>query len=356
MKLPNGYGSIVNLGKNRRRPFAVRIAIGRHKNNKGNWILDYKYLGYFENRKDALNYLANYNSNNAVKEHIKLVEMPTFYEMYYEWRDYRQSMKNKLSPNTIRNYDIAFNRFGSLHDKKFVNITYQELQEIVSSCSDKSQNTIAGMRAILKGMYYLARTKGLLENDITELIHYEWTKSTSKIHSKFTDNEIRILWKNCYHVHNVDAILIAIYTGLRPIELCDMECSNINLKEQFMIGGAKTESGKNRIIPICDKIYPLIETRYKEGRKYLISNKFGNHYTTGVFYDSFVNTVKKLGLKHNPHDCRHTFASLADAVNMNEVCLKKIMGHSIADITKGVYTDKTKDELLSEVQKLNHLI
>ena len=87
----------------------------------------------------------------------------------------------------------------------------------------------------------------------------------------------------------------------------------------------------------------------------MISNKFGNHYTYGVFYDSFVTVMKKLNIKHNPHDCRYTFASLADNVCMNEVCLKNIMGHSIQDITKGVYTDKTKAELLAEVQKLNDL-
>lgn len=355
MKLPNGYGSIVNLGKNRRKPYAVRITVGRHKNSNGNWTPTYKYLAYFEDRKTALNYLANYNSNNAVKEHVKLIEMPTFFEMYYEWLDYKNSMKNKLSPHSIYNYDIAFNRFTSLHDKKFVNITYQELQEVVTSCNDKSKTTVSAMRAILKGMYFLAKTKGLIDSDITTLIHYEWTNSTTKIHTRFTDDEIRILWKNCYHLHNVDSMLIAIYTGLRPIELCDMECANIYLNERYMIGGAKTEAGRNRIIPICDRIYPLIKTRYKEGKKYLISNKFGNHYTTGVYYDSFVNSVKKLGMKHNPHDCRYTFASLADNVCMNDVCLKKIMGHSISDITKGVYTDKTTEELLVEVQKLNDL-
>lgn len=66
-----------------------------------------------------------------------------------------------------------------------------------------------------------------------------------------------------------------------------------------MIGGMKTKAGTNRIIPICDRILPLVKARYNEGRKYLISNKFGNHYTYGVFYDSFNTTIKRLGMKHN---------------------------------------------------------
>jgi integrase len=120
-----------------------------------------------------------------------------------------------------------------------------------------------------------------------------------------------------------------------------------------MVGGMKTTAGTNRIIPICNKIIPLVEARMDKSCKYLISNKFGNHYTYKVFYDSFVTTMKKLNMHHIPHDCRYTFASLADNVGMNEVCLKKIMGHSIQDITKGVYTDKLPHELLEEVQKLN---
>ena len=70
-------------------------------------------------------------------------------------------------------------------------------------------------------------------------------------------------------------------------------------------------------------------------------------------------------MKHTPHDGRYTFAALADNVGMNSVCLKLIMGHSVADndfknfktqsgvdITKGVYTQKTMTELLKEVNKL----
>lgn len=355
MKLPNGYGSIVKMSGKRRKPYAVRITDGTKLNKDGRRIQKYRFLEYFENRSDALTYLANYNSNSAVKEHSEYIKNPTLKEMYDEWITLRTSGKNAISPLTRRNYDIAINRFEKLHNKKFCNIQYQELQIIVTENADKSKATMTSIRAALNGMYELAIKKGIVTQNLTSLINYEWTDSTEPMHKRFTDDEIQKLWDNCYKMHNVDAILIEIYTGLRPSELCEIECENINIKEQYMIGGMKTKAGTNRIIPICDRILPLVKARYNEGRKYLISNKFGNHYTYGVFYDSFNTTIKRLGMKHNPHDCRHTFASLADNVQMNEVCLKKIMGHSIQDITKGVYTDKTPAELLAEVQKLNDL-
>lgn len=355
MKLPNGYGSVVKLGGKRRKPFAVRITTGSKLDKNGKRIQSFKYLGYFEKRSDALTYLANYNVNSTVSEHEQYIKMPTLKEMYDEWIEYKTSGRHAITDGTLRNYDIAINRFEHLHNKKFSSLDYKEIQEILNENANKSKTTISSIRAIFNGMYDIAIKKGIVSNNLAQLLCYEWTDSTEPIHKRFLDDEIKLLWSKCYHMHNVDAILIAIYTGMRPSELCDIECDNVYLDRQYMIGGMKTEAGTNRIIPICDKILPLVTARYNEKRKYLISNKFGNHYTYGVFYDSFKAVITKLGMDHNPHDCRHTFASLADNVQMNEVCLKKIMGHSIQDITKGVYTQKTPEELLAEVQKLNKL-
>ena len=59
MKNPNGYGSVIKLGGKRRKPFGARITIGY--NDKGKQI--FKYIGYFENRKAAMQALAEYNIN-----------------------------------------------------------------------------------------------------------------------------------------------------------------------------------------------------------------------------------------------------------------------------------------------------
>ncbi len=73
----------------------------------------------------------------------------------------------------------------------------------------------------------------------------------------------------------------------------------------------------------------------------------------------------RLNMNHAPHDCRYTFAALADNACMNETCKKIIMGHALgnregtafktggtADVTRDVYTEKTIPELVAEVNKL----
>ena len=80
----------------------------------------------------------------------------------------------------------------------------------------------------------------------------------------------------------------------------------------------------------------------------------GNHYTYGTYMNGNFNTcMGKLKMKHLPHDGRHTFASLMDSAGANDVCIKLIMGHSMKnDTTKGTYTHKTLEELLTEVNKI----
>lgn len=60
-----------------------------------------------------------------------------------------------------------------------------------------------------------------------------------------------------------------------------------------------------------------------------------------------------LSLSISTHDGRHTFASLMDDAGANEVCIKLIMGHSMRNnVTKEVYTHKTTQQLIDEVNKI----
>lgn len=365
MKMPNGYGSVVKLSGKRRKPWAVRISYiaelpdGTIKRKR-------KYLAYFLKQESALQYLTEYNNGSVVSEHIKYSDVPTFAEMYEKWKKYKNSLKDKLVASTWRNYEIAFHHLAPIHDVKIINLRASDLQECLNAYNHQSKSTIGNMRALLKGVYAYAVMNEYIEQDITKFLKYEYTSSSVSIHARFSDEEIDTLWKQLYIINNVDIVLIYIYTGMRPTELLEVLTENVHLDERYMVGGLKTENGYNRLIPLCDKILPLIRNRYNSDKKYLINNKYGNHYTYGSYQNGNWNTVMgRLGFKHNPHDGRYTFASLADNAGLNPVCLKIIMGHSVSDeekqnfktrtgldITKGVYTQKTMAELLSEINKL----
>lgn len=365
MKMPNGYGGIVKLPGKLRKPWAVRVsyvesgADGTPKRKR-------KYIAYFAKQESALAYLAEYNNGAVVPEHQKYAQTPTFAELYEQWKKYKNSLKNKPGDAAWKNYGIAFNFYAPLHQKKVVSIKARDLQECITAQSGKSRSTVGNMRAIIRGMWGYAVANEIAENDITQHLVFEFTQSGVPMHTRFTDAEVAQLWDALWTINNVDIILIYIYTGLRPTELLEIKSSDVHLPERYMTGGIKTEAGRNRIVPIHEAIVPLIEYRLAQNRPYLITNKYGNRYTRAVYTASNWTTVmQRMKMSPAPHDCRYTFAALADKAGMNETCRKIIMGHSLGnakgsafktgqtdDITQGVYTEKTIPELVAEMNKI----
>lgn len=365
MKKPNGYGGIVKYGGNRRKPWAVRTSYLEEQED-GTVKRKKKIHAWFATQQAALTYLAEMNNGSIVPEHLKYAQVPTFAEMYELWKKYRNGLKNKLSPQTWRNYDIGFNLYAPVHDKKIINIRPQDLQDCLNAQNHKSAATIGSMRGIVKGMWSYAVANEYTDKDITLNLVYEHTDATSPKHTRYTDEEIKALWAHFEDINNVDILLIYIYTGLRPSELLNIKVEDVYLDDRYMVGGSKTEAGIDRIIPIHEAILPLIRARVERGNPYLISNKFGKPYNLKNYHMSNFNTcMSKLGFSHTPHDGRYTFAALADQVEMNTTCKKLIMGHaqpnrsgtawktgSKADVTQGTYTEKTLPQLLEAVNLL----
>lgn len=364
MKLPNGYGSLTKLKGNRRKPWAIRVSYidtsGEIPKRKQ------KYIAYFTDQKHALEYLTEYNSGAVVPEHQKYADIPTFAELFDKWEKYRRGLKNHPVESTWKNYHIAFDMYSPVHDKKIISLRSQELQECINRYNSKSKSTVGNMRAIVRGMWQYALMNEYVEKDITQCLIFEGTDSGVPIHTRFTDQEIKALWDAVGTINNVDIVLIYIYTGVRPAELLDIRVEDVHLEDRYMIGGSKTEAGRNRIIPIHEAIVPFIKYHLDQHRNYLITNKYGNKYTRAVYSVSNFNTcMERMRMIHAPHDCRYTFAALADAASMNETCRKIIMGHSLGnaagtafkvggkqDVTQDVYTEKTIAQLVAEVNKL----
>lgn len=130
--LLNSYGSVIKLGGKRRKPYAVRIS-KLVEDDTGKVKRKYTYLAYFAKPEMAYTYLAEYNSGAVVPEHMKYSDSPTFAEMYEKWKKYRKSLKNQISDSTWRNYEIAFNHFSELHDRKFISIRTNDLQQCLNA-------------------------------------------------------------------------------------------------------------------------------------------------------------------------------------------------------------------------------
>lgn len=359
MRNPNGYGGISFLGENRRNPFRVRVTKGWEYDEKtGRQKQKYSTLGYFPTRKAAMIALAKYNENPYDLDMSKT----TFGDMYAKYIgtvDVSDGMK--------KSYRSSFAKLEPLHNMKMADIKKKHLQDALDANAGLSETYLEKIRSLIKNIWQYCIDNDLIEKDYTNNLKISPKDKEGSIHNPFTKEEIKILWDNLdlpidlrlsgrgnffTTVRIVDTILMLIYTGMRPSELLKMECKNINLEERYMVGGSKTDAGTNRVIPIHDDIYPLIKARVEQGNEYLIPYKTDKPAHLNAYHKLlFEPTLLKLKIHHLPHDGRHTFSTIAD--NYIDIDTKKrIMGHTIKDITQGTYTHKTPAELVEEVNKI----
>lgn len=358
MKNPNGYGGITKLSGNRRNPFRVRITTGwSYDETTGRQRQQYETLGYYPSRKEAMLALAAYNSNPYDLDAAKI----TFAEMYYKY------IASEAVPESMKKvYKAAFNNLVPLHNMKMANIKKVHLQTALDDKAELSTVYLTKMRALIKNIYNYGIDNDIIIKNYAQNLKIGGQDKKESIHKPYTPEEIKLLWENLnipvklklarkqyIEIYPADTILMLIYTGMRPGELLEIKTEAVNLDEKYIIGGFKTDAGKNRVIPIHDDILPLIKKRIEAGNEYLITYKMDIPPTMDQYAKYMFNPIiKGLGMDHLPHDGRHTFATFADKYITDKFITKRIMGHSIKDITQKVYTHKEVAELRSEVNKI----
>lgn len=355
-KLPNGYGTIYKMSGKRSRPYRAM------KTDK--WIIDpvtgkskqiRSTIGYYQSREDAMIALANYNENPY---DIK-ADSITFSEVYEKWSEnYFPTLSN---PSSIRTVTAAYAYCNDLYDMRMKDIKVSHLEGTILN-AQVGDSTKSRIKSLFNMMYKYAVAHDIVEKDYASVMFANGNpikRSRTKEVVPFSQEEIFLLWDNLDNIAFADMILIGIYSGWRPQELAILKVADIDLEAGTMLGGLKTDAGKNRIVPIHPLIKPLIENRIKEAtamQSEFLFNDANGQQGTYMTYDKyrkrFEKVMKYLKLTHRPHETRHTFITKAKACNVDEYILKLIVGHAIDDITEKVYTHRTIDQLRAEMEKI----
>lgn len=335
----NGSGTIVRLSGNRSRPFEVRVNCKLDERG----YQTYDVLDRYADKIEAETALAEYNKNPYDLEIDKL----TFSDVYKRFYDKKYSGVKKYSKSSEWCTRAAYNHCKPLHDIVFKNITIDQLQSILDNYN-LSYATMKHIKILFTQMWKYGEQYDIISKDISKFVAIN-KSNDNQVGIPFTTADVDTLWKHL-DVPYVDTILIFIYSGWRISELINMPAKHINLEKAYFFGGSKTDSGKNRYVPIHSKIMPLVQNRLKDN-PFLIMNgdeKIKVYEYRNIFYRT-LNTLKIE--RHTPHDCRHTFASMLDSAGANEVAMKLMLGHKIKnDITKEVYIHKSLEELRKNIE------
>lgn len=372
-KLPNGYGSIKYLGKNRRNPYAVHPPVTDYTDEgvpitpkalcyvddwmKGFIILtSYKAGTYTKGDERDIDLpsdqksleiitqrlLADYNKAQGIVEEKREPEK-TFAEVYKEFWKYKfeNEKGKKLSESSKLSIQAAFKNAKALHDRPFRDLRHDDLQSVIDNCPLK-HSSLELIVHLFRQMYAYADIYELCDKDYSAHVKIN-KEDDDESGVPFTDSDLKILW-NHKDDEIVEFILIMCYSGFRIKAYKTLE---INMDEKYFKGGVKTKAGKDRVVPIHSAILKLVENRLSR-HGVLLSG------TLQIFRNNMYKKLSELGIeKHTPHDCRHTFSMLCEKYGVNENDRKRLIGHSFgSDITNSLYGHRTVEDLRSEVEKI----
>ena len=373
MRRANSSGSIFKMkGRKRRKPWRVRVTLGWEidsETGKSKQII--KTIGYYATRAEAEAALVAYIDCPYDLNEKSI----TFKELYEKWsEEYFKKLHGVSSQRTIIS---AFSYCNTLYNMKMRDIRVYHLQECMENAyvipdkgkdKGKKRYATAGTKARMKSMFNLmfdwAYARDIVDKNYARAFDVgkeirEQQKRDKRKNIPFSQEEVNILWENVNKVEFVDMVLIGIFSGWRPQELSILRVEDIDLEEEVMFGGLKTDAGKNRCVPINPRIKDLIVNRYNEAKEmeseYLfndVNGQQGTHMTYDKYRGRFNKVMKRLGMEHHPHETRHTFITKAKKVGVDEYILKRIVGHAIPDITENVYTHREFEELREEMNKV----
>lgn len=339
MKNPNRFGTVTKLSGNRRKPWIAREGqSGRQK-----------VIGYAATRQEALSLLVQYNDSPWDIDARKI----TLEELYTLWKQKKAPKIGKYSVQTVQS---GWGHCKMLSDEPYTSIKYADMQRTIDGCGER----VGAQKNVQNFWYHMDTFAAELEISnkwFSRLLKTDTLEPKEK--TIFTTDEVRTLWQ-CADAQPAAAVAVfMLYTGFRAAEACSIELRNVDFENRTIKGGMKTAAGKNRIVPIHPAILALVKSNYKKaveaGESYLFLNLHHKRLTPETFKKlSFPTLMKKTGMSHTTHECRHTFRTALDAANGNAVCIDRIMGHASGSIGERVYTHKTVEELRKTIELVSY--
>lgn len=339
---PNGYGSVVKLSGNRRRPFMVRKTIGY--DDRAYPI--YEVIGYYSTRMDAMLALAEYNAD-PYDIQLSKITMKGLYEMWSA--EAFPNMKKSIKAC----YAAAYKHCAPVYGKEYKTLRRGHMQLCIDTC-DRGYSTRSNIKLLFTQLDRFAYDHDIISKCYAANLKVGEKEESTK-HRLVTDEEVLALWK-LQGDQFVDETLFLLYTGCRVSEMLRLRCRNISFENMTMIGGLKTVYGRDRVIPIHPELLPIVRRYYDPAHEFLFQRK-ANQDTDNFskwYGVKWAEAMKAIGFDHLTHDCRHTVRSKLDAAGANKVAIDRIIGHSSNSIGEKVYTHKTVAELQEAIRLLSY--
>jgi integrase len=297
-----------------------------------------------------------------------------------------------LTPMTETKYEVALDICVELvGGDRFASILLPEDIQVLRTqlITDRAPSTTNHYLATFAGFLSWCETNGYARSGLAATCN-RFAMSVKDPDPLTKDEFELLLTKGCLHVQDSAAITLAVYTGLRPGELCalgvediDFDAGLINVTRAITADGEfkvpKTERSRTVLlmppaieackqlvalaatlkpIKVCvalnrhesrfDKITPLLSPS-TQARKEIINDWF----TPTAWNTKWGNVQRRAGIRHRrPYQTRHTYACWCLTARGNLAFIAKQMGHKDFTMLVEVYAKWMDDESPTELQHI----
>lgn len=174
------------------------------------------------------------------------------------------------------------------------------------------------------------------------------------------------------------AILLALYTGLRPGELQGLKWEDVDLQQGTITvrrttgrceGGyglrETTKTKKIRTVVIVDILWNILQRQREIDKNavFVLHDKHGHWLSPTQYTDRYrafferLNATLKFGEKvtvRSPHKCHHTFATFCLTGGANIRAVQDTLGHSSLTTTQ-IYTHINIDDMKKSISNISYL-
>lgn len=321
--------------------------ISRDNRYKNPWIAHGPATSHGAGRKYLGAYATRAEAQAAIDDYIKRgrpdLYNATLQQIYDLWSAQHYKAISLQQERTYRSFWV---RFAALADVKISELRTADFQSVVDTAT--SASAAVKIQSISAALCRYALENDIIIKDYSQFVKMPHFEKREK--KPFSKSDISKLWAHSGDEH-VRAVLIMIYTGFRIGEITSLKKSDIH--DTYMVGGEKTDAGRNRIVPFPPNI-PEIKEFVSERCQSSTGERL-YQMTVDKFRTDFFNAaLSAAGIteKYTPHSTRHTFASLSAEAGMRPENLQKIIGHADFSTTANIYVHQDIAALEQEMSKL----
>lgn len=312
-------------------------------------------LGHFATAGEAVQALDTYNTQRTPAARLKY----TFADVYARWSE--QHYKD-VGASSKDSYERAFSKAEKLHKREMRELKTEDYQTVIDdlTAAGLSRSMCEKQRQLFSHLCKWAMQQDIINKNYAEGLRLPPT--AQKKERTLTSEEEQAIRSVASDKSNrlaptAEFALVLLYTGMRITELLSMRRDDVHLSEGYMVGGMKTETGKNRIIPVLEPVRLIVASWMLDsiGSEYLLPTANGRRKDTNSVEHSFRSLMKQCGIEGvTPHTLRHTAATRMIEAGVAPTAVQAILGHKDFSTTANIYTSHNNPEyLIKEMGKIS---